>query len=339
MTATNGEKAHSSATSTSSTASNVRNREHKQTDRSYTAEQETMVRRVRACKHTEYYEILGVERTASDAEIKKAYRKLALQMHPDKNSAPGADEAFKMISKAFQVLSDAQKREIFDKYSTDPDKRHTGMSGFAHQRGNGFASFEDEITPEELFNMFFGGDFASAGFHSATFVGPGIGVRRFYTRGDPAARARAHAQGQQPASSWMAFAQLLPLLVLLLFSILSNFLSSAPAEPPFSLNPTSHHSSARLTADHNIQYFVNPETFTPQFVNHPRKLRDLERNVEIVYLQQLNHNCRLEQTEKKRRIMNARGWGILYDKEEVDRAENMPMPNCDKLSKLPYRYY
>lgn len=53
--------------------------------------------RVRKCKHTAYYEILDIKKTADDAEIKKSYRKLALLLHPDKNAVPGADEAFKCI--------------------------------------------------------------------------------------------------------------------------------------------------------------------------------------------------------------------------------------------------
>ncbi|OAD07979.1 hypothetical protein MUCCIDRAFT_126048, partial [Mucor lusitanicus CBS 277.49] len=61
-----------------------------------------------------YYKVLSVERTATDVQIKKAYRKQALQFHPDKNSAPGADEAFKLVAKAFDVLSDSNKRAIHD---------------------------------------------------------------------------------------------------------------------------------------------------------------------------------------------------------------------------------
>jgi len=63
--------------------------------RPYTAEQKAAVDRVRKCQSTHYYAILDVEKEATADGIKKAYRRLALVMHPDKNGAPGADEAFK----------------------------------------------------------------------------------------------------------------------------------------------------------------------------------------------------------------------------------------------------
>ena len=62
----------------------------------------------------DYYKILGIGRNASDDDIKKAYRKMALKYHPDKNKAAGAEDKFKEIAEAYEVLSDKNRREIFD---------------------------------------------------------------------------------------------------------------------------------------------------------------------------------------------------------------------------------
>ena len=83
----------------------------------------------------DYYEILGVSKTASDEELKKNYRKIAMQCHPDKN--PGdkqAEDRFKEAAEAYEVLSDRQKREIYDQYG------HAGLSNTGFQ---GFSGFDD----------------------------------------------------------------------------------------------------------------------------------------------------------------------------------------------------
>ncbi|ACO67980.1 predicted protein, partial [Micromonas commoda] len=67
----------------------------------------------------DYYKILGIERGATDDEIKKAYRKTALKLHPDKCQATGADEVFKQVSRAFACLSDADKKAAYDRYGTE----------------------------------------------------------------------------------------------------------------------------------------------------------------------------------------------------------------------------
>jgi len=85
-----------------------------------------------------YYEILEIPRTASQDEIKKAYRKLALKYHPDKG---GDQEKFKKINEAYQVLSDPQKRVSYDQFGKAGAQGFSGTGGFGGQRG-GFEGFD-----------------------------------------------------------------------------------------------------------------------------------------------------------------------------------------------------
>lgn len=78
----------------------------------------------------DYYEVLGVARTADEREIKKAYRKLAMDFHPDRNPSPDAENKFKEASEAYEVLSDPDKRNIYDRAGFD-GLRNQGFSGFS----------------------------------------------------------------------------------------------------------------------------------------------------------------------------------------------------------------
>ena len=79
----------------------------------------------------DYYEVLEVERTASHQEIKKSYRRLAMQYHPDRNSAPDAEERFKEVTEAYEVLRDAGRRAHYDRYGT-AEPRTAGFGGVHH---------------------------------------------------------------------------------------------------------------------------------------------------------------------------------------------------------------
>ena len=97
---------------------------------------------------TDFYETLGVARNATAEDIKKAYRKLAFQFHPDRNKDAGATERFKEINEAYQVLSDPERRASYDQFG------HAGTNGAA---GRGFEGFEGFGGLGDIFVSFFGG--------------------------------------------------------------------------------------------------------------------------------------------------------------------------------------
>jgi len=150
----------------------------------YTPDQVQQVRRILRVK--DYYDILEVPRDAGEDSIKKAYKKLALKLHPDKNKAPGAEEAFKKLSKAVQCLTDSNKKEVYDRYGDEEPRVRQHQH---HHQG-------DFVHAEDIFSMFFG---AHPGQHH-----------------------QQDAQAQQRAG----LTQMFPILILVLITALSNFASS-----------------------------------------------------------------------------------------------------------------
>ena len=130
----------------------------------------------------DYYEVLGVGRTATADEIKKAYRKLAQKYHPDKNPGDKQAEAkFKELNEAHEILSDPKKRQLYDQYG-HAGPQAGGFPGFGGPGGGGFqfgggpggAQTIDPAAAEELFKRFFGegGGPAGGGFDLGDLFGP-----------------------------------------------------------------------------------------------------------------------------------------------------------------------
>lgn len=290
---------------------------------SYTPDQAEAVKRVRKCQ--DYYEILGVTKQATDSELKKSYRKMALQFHPDKNKAPGADEAFKAIGNAFAVLSDAEKRKQYDLYGPEQVQQSSssgrrGRHGFyEHDPTHGF---ESDMTAEEIFNMFFGGGF------------PGQTV--YVRRGDPTSRFRqgAHyqrhyhqAQENREGNNFAALIQLMPILIIIFMSVFSSFLVS---DPLYNLQPTAKYNVKRVTSNLRIPYYVK-DTFSSDFSG---SLRKLESSIEDDYLNVLRQNCFREKSYKENLLWQARYSG---NSNLLNRAHNYQTPSCDQLEKI-YSY-
>src|SRR3970040_269006 len=96
-----------------------------------------------ATTERDLYQVLGVERGAGDAEIKRAFRRLAQQWHPDVNADAEADVRFKEINEAYQVLSDPQRRQAYDMFGRAGVSGGEGFDPFGGVGGAGFAGFGD----------------------------------------------------------------------------------------------------------------------------------------------------------------------------------------------------
>lgn len=116
----------------------------------------------------DYYEVLGVSKSASLEEIKKAYRKLALEWHPDRNKKPEANEKFKEINEAYAVLSDSSKKQQYDQFGHSVPGQGPfgggtyGQGPFTYtwsSSDGGFPFSEEFVDPFEIFEQFFGGGF------------------------------------------------------------------------------------------------------------------------------------------------------------------------------------
>ena len=106
----------------------------------------------------DYYEVLGLQKGASEQEIKRAYKRLAAKHHPDKNQgSKEAEEKFKEIKEAYEVLGDNEKRAMYDQYGHQAFEQGGGTGGFGGFGGGGFGGFED------IFSEMFGGGFGSGG--------------------------------------------------------------------------------------------------------------------------------------------------------------------------------
>ncbi|KAE9574048.1 putative J domain-containing protein [Colletotrichum fructicola] len=337
----------------------ARNREHNQGNqgRSYTVEQKAAVLRIRKCSPTAFYDILGLEdvkTTCSDGEIKKAYRKQSLLTHPDKNGHEHADEAFKMVSRAFSVLGDKEKREKFDRFGTDPDSRfgqaqaQNPFSGFAQRQrggggggggGGGFGGGMEEMTPEEMFQRFFGGGFGGGPFGGGfdtgpQFVfnfggGPGFRVHQF---GGARPRRRPREATEQEGGGMSTLMGLLPILLLFVFPLISSLFSggSTPSTPNIVYdNPKGAYTLQRKTPNLGASYFVNPaevESYTKG------KLEKLDRTAEISLVRTLRYECENEMMAKRRMYDAASGW-FFQDPDKMRKADEYEMPSCKRLDK------
>eukprot|EP00916_Digyalum_oweni_P021817 GHVL01036152.1.p1 GENE.GHVL01036152.1~~GHVL01036152.1.p1 ORF type:complete len:305 (-),score=38.66 GHVL01036152.1:90-1004(-) len=213
----------------------------------YTQEQQMACKRILSEKN--YYVIMGVNDRAPDELIKKSYKKLALTFHPDKNKAPGAEDAFKKISRAFQCLTDPKKRAIYDQCGDDEEVSENMRQQYE-------AEF---MSAEELFSRFFGFDMEGE-----------VRGQRIYRR-----PTRVQTQG-----NLFSVYQIIPVLIIILFSIITNNISLGP-KAEWSLHPTSYHKTLRNIPQFSINYYVSSE-FDKKFKVNSREPQDVSSYILIL---------------------------------------------------------
>jgi curved DNA-binding protein len=128
----------------------------------------SLVKKIKNMEYKDYYKILGVERDASEADIKKSYRRLARKYHPDVSKEPDAEKRFKELGEAYEVLKDAQKRQSYDQlganwkagqdFNPPPGWESSGFGGF----GNHAGGFNNASGFSDFFESMFGAGFAQS---------------------------------------------------------------------------------------------------------------------------------------------------------------------------------
>ncbi|RAL38539.1 hypothetical protein DM860_002517 [Cuscuta australis] len=257
----------------------------------YTEENVQLIRQIKT--ERDYYAILGVEKSCSVDEIRKAYRKLSLKVHPDKNKAPGAEEAFKTVSKAFKCLSDDELRKQYDLTGlVDQFEHHEQYNNVRQRRRRtGNDIFDDNFDPDEIFRAFFG--------HSDLF------------RTAHAYRTRASGPAQREDSgrsgpNFLILLQMLPLLLIILLAYIPF------SEPEYSLQKGYSYQFRKMTEKHGVEYFVKSADFDQDYPPGSAVRVKMEDRVVRDYKNVIGRYCHIE--------LQRRQWN-----------RNYPTPHCDRL--------
>ena len=303
---------------------------------SFTPEQRDAARAV--IRQSNFYSILNLPLPTSptpptDADIKAAYRRMALKFHPDKNHAPEAEEAFKKVSAAFQCLSDERKKAQYDASGFDEGVGR-GVTGARGGGGAGpaYYSREEDVSPEDIFNMFFGGGgMRGAGMYNMN--GQRVFTRRRYApqqQQQGGGGGAGQAGGQ--SASLMQFVHFLPLLLLFLFSFLSA--PSSDDALPFALSSSPSFTQHRKTLHSSLPYFVQP-SFTYRYARDKRALTEVEGLVEQEWLKRWRAECDKEKRElskMEQAMKSKRGEELNRYMAQVEQFKEDRMHNCDRLA-------
>ena len=271
------------STASSSTASNGSPREP-------TSKMTEAVSKIQSLKNKSHYDVLGVSRDASEAQIKKAYKKLALQLHPDRNHAKGADEAFKRVGQAFMTLSDPTKRTYYDQTGHDNEQESTiryrrrgrRTDGMRFSQNGTHFQFHSDVTPEELFEFMF----ANSGGSENLFR-----------------EARAPHRAHHYDESESLLGRIRPVIILFMLIFVLSLLYQDSSSPDVSLNPT-HYYQRHLQTRNGINYYVS----SGLKIKSGTVQRQLEYQADRMAYIELRDECAREEENRERIRRRAESW-------------------------------
>jgi hypothetical protein len=257
----------------------------------------------------DHYRVLGLQRDASEAEIKKAYRSLALKWHPDKNpdNKDLAERKFKEIGNAFKILSNPDDRAHFDRYGDDEDRPRPRR----HPQQGGHGVYAEELTPEDIFNMFFG-----------------MPPQQRRPGGMPRRQHQQHEMRQGELN--ISLVQLAPLLLLLGFSLLSSL--SLGNELPYSLRKAADYPLERQTLSSGVRYFVG-ESFE-LLHSEVEQLRKVEERVELDNRRAVTKKCQAERGHRQKMVDAAGSYQGEERARMLEQANRFPLDWCEEKDRL-----
>ncbi|CAM8975070.1 unnamed protein product [Rhodiola kirilowii] len=258
----------------------------------YTQEHVQVIRQIK--KNNDYYAVLGLEKNCTIEEIRKAYKKLSLKVHPDKNKAPGSEEAFKKVCKAFKCLSDESSRRQYDQTGLVEDFEYNQQHHVRRRTPRTQHSFyDDEFDPDEVFRAFFG---QRDMFRSSHVYRTGRGTQ-------------PRENNQDTGPNLMIFLQIIPFIIIFLLAYLPL------SEPEYSLQKTYNYQIPVTTEKYGVEYFVKSPAFGENFPIGSLARENIEDQVIKDYKHMLGRYCHIE--------LQRRQW-----------SRNLPTPHCDKLRNL-----
>ena len=256
----------------------------------------------------DYYDILNIPKNANQEEIKKAYKKQAIKFHPDKNHSKKAEECFKKVSEAYQILSNPEKKEFYDKYGDEQEFRNRYYQTHQHQ-------YEDDIDPFDIFEMFFNGGTIN------------LNRRNFRRRRQ---NNNQNENENQRRGKFFTLLQFIPFILILLLSNLPDLFEFFKSPPLYQFYKDYNYSQKRKTSINNIEYYIGDS-----FIKKYPKLKNViesgvEENIEKDYLNFITQQCQ--------KVINKRNEYEYYVQLGYYRyqyaLQNLDLSSCYKYNEL-----